>query len=83
MAAAKRRGPYREDFSERLGAIEARRRALGITQTELAMRAGVDRTTLQRALASGRAFRRTLNALTLAVRELEKEGRRKETLFRK
>jgi predicted transcriptional regulator len=76
------RGAYREDFAIRLEALDAKRQGLGITQKEWAARANLDPATVRRMLNKGQAFKRTVNALTLALRELEKEQRRQHTMFR-
>lgn len=69
----KKRKPYRRDASAKLVAIEERRTRAGITQHQLFSRAGIARATYQRAVRDGLMFDRHINALMLALRELEKE----------
>lgn len=76
-----KRGAYRSDCRAQLDALEAKREAAGITQNEWFFRAGISRATGQRILADGKAFQGPLNALSFALRELEKEKRREQQLF--
>lgn len=76
-----KRGAYREDCRQQLDALEAKRVAAGVTMDEWAARAGVSRRNLRYIMKDGRAFRRTLNALTFAMRELAKERQRAGQMF--
>lgn len=75
------RGPYKALRQAELEAIEAKRKRLGITKKALAARAGIDVSGLRLILRSGRAFRRTVVALKMALRSLEKEQKAQAGLF--
>lgn len=69
----RRRSHYKPDESAALAKIEARRVAAEVSQVMLAVEAGLSLRTLQRAMKSGRAFKRHVNALAMAMRSFERE----------
>lgn len=77
------RGPYRGDYRETLAGVERERRELGISIAELAGRAGMSERKLNRARRTGLAFRRDVNALRMAIREIKKQQRQQVRLFRR
>lgn len=76
-----RRGPYAPDAREAIDRIEANRERLGITVAQLAQRAGISERQLINIRKSGRAFKRKVNALRMALRALEKEQKLAGALF--
>lgn len=76
-----KRGPYKPDKREELERLDLKRKRAGVTVDELADRAGVDRRTFQRIRRTGLIFPRTLIALRMALRALEKERKAAAELF--
>lgn len=75
---AKKRGPYKPDATEDLKKIERRRIAAGVSLEELAGAADLTHRNLMYIRKSGRAFKRTIRALSFAVRTLERQKREAE-----
>ncbi len=75
------RGPYAPDAREAIDRIEANRERIGVTVAQLAQRAGISERQLINIRKSGRAFKRKVNALRMALRALEKEQKLAGTLF--
>lgn len=73
--------PYRSLRWQDLERIEARRAASGILLQELCDKSGVSTATYYRMRRSGRAFKRHVVALTMALRTLEAERRADDKLF--
>jgi len=73
--------PYRSIHQRELERIEARRVAAGVTLAELCDKSQVSQATYRRMRGSGRAFKRHVNALSMAMRTLEGERRRDDELF--
>ncbi len=76
-----RRGPYRPDKSSEIAAIEARRRAAGITIDELTRKAQMTDRTYRNIRSSGRAWLRHVKALQMALRTLEQDKKREAEVF--
>ena len=77
----KLRQSYKPNVRDKVAAIEERRKALGISVSELAYRAQSNRATLDRIRKTGCAWSRELRALSMALRTLEAEARRAGNLF--
>lgn len=81
MPGSARRAPYRRDFTDRLAAIEARRQRAGVTIKDLCERAGVADATYRRMRRARMAFERQVNALSMALRSIERDRRTAAALF--
>jgi predicted transcriptional regulator len=64
---------YRKDLPHLIARIEADRKALGISQAELALRAGISERTYRNMLADGKAFGRTVRQCSMALRSIGKD----------
>lgn len=75
------RTAYRPDQAEALKRIEAGRKREEISRDVLAIAAGMSERTYRRALASGRAWPRQVEALRMALRSLSREARDGGAMF--
>lgn len=61
------------DHGEAIARIEQRRAALAVPHEQLAAKAGVSASTWRRMRASGRGKKRTVHALSMALRSIGRE----------
>lgn len=80
-AERRARVPYQADYTAALKQLEARRLAGRFTLQDLAERADMGIATLRRLRRTGRAFRRQVQALKMALRSLERDRRGNGALF--
>lgn len=76
------RTPYRRDRAPDLLAIEARRQALGVSRRALCERADIAEETYRRMRRAGLAFPRQIVALRMALRELVKQQKAQDRMYR-
>lgn len=79
--SSRNKGPYRPDQADKLAALEERRQRSGATIEQLAERAGMTARTLYRIRRTRLAFPRQINALSMALRSIERDARQAAALF--
>lgn len=79
--ASSEREPYKPDNRAAIAAIERRRGELDVSIETLAVRAGMTERRLRRIRKSGRAWRREVNALRMALRSIEADRKSETELF--
>lgn len=72
---------YRRDAKDRIEAVEARRRALGVTLDAFCHDAGMSRWRWQDAKRTGLAFERTIAAAERTVAGIERAARHAASAF--
>ncbi len=75
------REPYKPKHVAELEAIDSRRRELGASIEALARQAGMGERGVRRILKSGRAWKREILALRMAVRSIERDQKAEAELF--
>ncbi|MGZ5905148.1 MAG: helix-turn-helix domain-containing protein [Reyranella sp.] len=81
MSRGGKRGPYRKDRRPEVDALMVKRKRLNISIEGLAERSGISRTQLYQIKATGLAFDRQLRAIAAAIRAIEREAARDDSLF--
>lgn len=80
-AKAREREPYKPDMTGKVDELELKRLALGVSIEDLAARAGMTERQLRRVRKSGRAWKREIHALRMALRSIEADQKAEAELF--